>query len=102
MDDIIQVTRHAARRSRQRGIRRRDVTRLVDLADRQVFVGSHCTSLWLSNEGVADLLGDGAPPGALVHLTRHCVLVGDNGAVLTVVAGSRSRTRRYRRTGGRR
>lgn len=102
MNDFIDVTRHATRRCRERGLRRRDVARLIDVADRRVFVGNGCTSLSLTRDGIADLVGDGWPPADLMRLTRHCVLPGDAGAVVTVLAGNRRRMRPYRCTGARR
>ena len=102
MDNALDVTRHAIRRCRERGFRRRDITRLVDMADQWVSIGNRCTSLWLSQEGVADLLADGWPPAEVMRLTRHCVLVGNTGAVMTVVAGNPRRMRHYRLAGGRR
>lgn len=101
MDRIFEITGHAKRRCQERGLRRRDIARLVDLADQRIAVGKHCTSVWLTRAGLAELVSDGWPPAQLVRLTRHCVLLGEAGAVVTVLAGSRRRMRGYRRTGGR-
>jgi hypothetical protein len=78
------------------------MARLLDVADQRISVGNRCTSLWLTREGAAELVGDGWPPAELMRLMRHCVLVGETGAVVTVLAGERRRMRRYRHIGGRR
>lgn len=89
----LSITRHANLRCCQRGLRQRDLAHLVDLADQSVVTGNHCTTLWLSQKGVPELRGEGCPPGILARLTRHRVVLGGDGSVVTVLAGTRRRSR---------
>jgi hypothetical protein len=100
MDLNFCLTRHAARRSRERGLRLSDVARLIDMADRVVPVGGRAVSMWLSRVGAAELRAEGWPAKALARLTHHYVVVSDGGTVITVLAGGRGPTRRYRRRAG--
>lgn len=92
------LSKHAATRAQQRGVRQWVVNSLFNEADVEHPVGGGCRALTLSRRRVVELRGDGASVGVLEVLGRHFLVISPDGTVVTVgKVQSGTRGRRYRR-----
>jgi len=92
------LSKHAAIRAQQRGVRQWVVDSLFNEADVVHPVGGGCHALTLSRRRVVELRGDGASVGELEVLGRHFLVISPDGTIVTVgKVQSGTRGRRYRR-----
>ena len=98
----LNYTKHATHRMQQRGIRRHQVERLIDLADLYIPVGRALGAIRISRPAIAEAVADGWLCRAEAErLKRRAVLIADDGEIVTVAhlygRKSASYTRRERR-----
>ena len=84
-----EVTRHAVRRSQQRGISPAVIRLVMDKADIDVHVGNGCCSLGISRKKLKNLRKDGIPPALLERCSDIFILIDpQSDTVITVFHGN--------------
>ena len=94
------LTRHAASRSRQRGVRPETIDLIFQHADRECFVGSGLLHIFVSRARVRRLLSEGYPPARCNQLASTSLLLDpDSNAIVTLLRGGLGARgiKRYRR-----
>ncbi len=97
-DSFLALTKHAARRCAQRGVKKMDFAAFFEAADTDRQVGQGCTAWTISEGRVAELRADGMAPSKIDVISKMVCVVGHDGRVLTVAKlyiGHRGRA--YRR-----
>ena len=95
----MQITLHAALRTRQRGIRPETLDMIYDFADREAFVGSGAVHIFVSRAMIARLIEMGRPPDQCRQLVSTSLLLDpDTNTVITALRGGTNarRIKRYR------
>ncbi len=93
----IALTRHAARRARQRGIGGDLIDAFLSLADWETPVGSGCTALSISRRLKRDPDIRAAFGPLLDRIARLAMVMAPDGEVVTVMHARGETGRRYRR-----
>jgi hypothetical protein len=92
------LSKHAVRRSQQRGVGVAVIKALLDAADTEMAVGYGCTALSISRSALAEMHAQGGDHDFIDFLGRHVVVTTHSGEVLTVAKlYSGRRGRPYRR-----
>ena len=90
------ITRHAADRLQQRGLRHEAVHLALRYQDRTFSVGRGCVALSLSRRAEAEMVRDGVPAQSRDRVRNLILVVADDtGAVITAFRADGRRARRY-------
>lgn len=92
-------TKHLERRLRQRGVKDKTYSTILEWADVEAPVGGGDVSLTLSKDAIEELAAEGVPVARRDKLKRLAVVVTTDGVVKTcmVIRKSGRNRRRYRR-----
>ena len=90
-------TKHGTERMQQRGFTKLAAERLVQLADLGTPVGRDLDAFRLSHMALAEAVADGLPRALADRLTRRCVVIANDGAIITVAHTWGAKSRAYKR-----
>ena len=92
--------RHLRKRCQQRGVRKRELETLLDVADHLVPVGAGRMSVTLSRKAVVAQRAEGIAVADLERAAKRAVVIDPDGTPITVLVPSGRRGRCYRRGPG--
>jgi len=95
----LNLSKHAAKRMSQRGIRHIDIQLLIAYSDLVLPRGNHSSSYTMTERAYRDMLESDVPIQVADRIRNMCAIVSWDGEVVSVMKLFGSRGKRYRREG---